>query len=591
MAWAQRAIRASIVIPTRGRPDYLKVALASIAPQAQAAQAETVVVDDAGATEDGRRLAERFGARYEPHSAPSGLNEARNTGTARSGGELIVFVDDDVEVCAGWLKALLASAAEHPEVDVFAGRILARLEGRPPRSCGQEGPPITSLDLGPEDRETRYAWGANMAIRRAALERVGPFDTALVNGGDEQEWQDRLHASGGRVLYVAQAALLHRRAAEDARLRALARAGHARGRAARRFDAWRGQPPSLAREALTLAGCVGHVARRRCPAGLVMVAHSAGRLREAIAQGDEGRAAVDGARATADGVRAAGSRDAAAPAGNGGAGAASAGPQDDFLSGESGTVGGIDRARRRLLDALDETGRTLSGERRRLSRAVRREPPPRSVLALSVQRPERRRLAEAIDAELRRSRHRVELRTAPPGKRGKFENLNLLLGERPPDCDWLIVLDDDVVLPAGFLDRFLLVCERLRFDLAQPAHASASHAAWRVTRRRPRSVARETQFVEIGPVTAFARRTLPALLPFPDLRMGWGLDMHWGALAREHGWRCGVVDAVAIRHLAAPAGEAYSREQAVAEARAFLADRPHLSAPEAQRTLTTYRRW
>ena len=73
--------------------------------------------------------------------------------------------------------------------------------------------------------------------------------------------------------------------------------------------------------------------------------------------------------------------------------------------------------------------------------------------------------------------------------------------------------------------------------------------------------------------------------------MGWGLDAHWAALAREHGWRCGVVDAVAIAHRAAPAAAAYSREAAVAEARAFLAERPYLSAREAARTLATHRRW
>ena len=102
---------------------------------------------------------------------------------------------------------------------------------------------------------------------------------------------------------------------------------------------------------------------------------------------------------------------------------------------------------------------------------------------------------------------------------------------------------------------------------------------------------RETNFVEIGPVTAFAGGTFPVLLPFPELRMGWGLDVHWAALAREHGWRCGVVDAVSIRHRAAPAGAAYEREAAVAEARAFLNGRPYVSAEEAARTLTTHRRW
>ncbi len=137
-----------------------------------------------------------------------------------------------------------------------------------------------------------------------------------------------------------------------------------------------------------------------------------------------------------------------------------------------------------------------------------------------------------------------------------------------------MIVDDDVELPRGFLDRFLFLCERFSLQLAQPAHRLRSHAAWPQTRRRPGSVVRETRFVEIGPVTAFARATFATLLPFPELRMGWGLDAHWAALAREHGWRCGVIDAVAIGHRAAPAADAYSREAALAEARAFLAERP-----------------
>ncbi len=92
-------------------------------------------------------------------------------------------------------------------------------------------------------------------------------------------------------------------------------------------------------------------------------------------------------------------------------------------------------------------------------------------------------------------------------------------------------------------------------------------------------------------MTAFARATFEELLPFPELRMGWGLDAHWAALARERGWRRGVVDAVAIGHRAAPAADAYSRETAVAEAREFLARRPYVRAAELGRTLTTHRHW
>lgn len=598
MASHPSAPSVSIVVPTRRRPDYLEVALASIAAQAADVGAELIVVDDAGPSEPGRQLAERFGARYEPHPHPLGLNVARNTGVERSTGELVVFVDDDVEVCQGWLAALLAAAGEHPDVDVFTGPILPCLEGSPPRSCGREGPPITSLDLGPEDTPARFAWGANMAIRRRALEHVGAFDVSLEHGGDEQEWQERLIAHRASapaarekstsvpILYVARAVLHHRRSASDARLVPLCRGARARGRAARRFDAWRGEAPSLAHETRTLAGCLGHVVRRRCPAGLTMVAHSFGRIEEALRTGRAARSSRRGSNSVTNGLAAAtGARTVGATTSNGG-------PPDDFLSGVSGTVGGLDGVRRAALDVSADALEIASSRRLRLRLAARRSPPTRRVLVLGVERPEHQALVEGVRAELARSRHEVELHLAPPGERGKFENLNLLLASHPAgDREWLLVVDDDIVLPHGFLDRFLFLAERFRLDLAQPAHRRASHAAWQVTRRQARSVVHETRFVEIGPVTAFARSTFSTLLPFPDLRMGWGLDVHWGALARAHGWRCGVIDAVSIRHRAAPAASAYSREQALTEARSFLEHRPYLSASEAQPTLATHRRW
>jgi GT2 family glycosyltransferase len=571
---------ASIVIPTRERLPYLEVTLASIAPAAADAGVEILVIDDAGASTAVRDLAERFGARYEPHPGPRGLNVARNSGVERSKGELVVFLDDDIRAATGWLAALLDAAAANPGVDVFAGRIRPSLEGPAPHSCGREPPPITSLDEGEHDGETRYAWGANMAIRRSALRRVGPFDESLEHGGDEQEWQDRLRAldPGARVMYVAGAAVEHRRVGDDARLRSLARSAHVRGRAARRFDSRRGVAPSLSRELATLAGCVAHVGRRRCPAGLTMVAHSAGRLREGLRE----RAAQGKTPA-----RVAPVDDESAHGANG-----SAAQIDDFLSGASGTVGGLDGLRREMSDEAIDAWEMLSGRRLRLRRAARDAPPARRVLALSVERPERRELAGAIREELARSRHQVELHTIAPQGRGKFENLNQLLAAYPADGhDWLLVIDDDVELPRGFIDRFLFLCERFSLVLAQPAHRLHSHAAWQVTRRHPGSVVRETGFVEIGPVTAFAHATFPVLLPFPELRMGWGLDVHWAALAREHGWRCGVVDAVSIRHVAAPAAAGYSRQAAIAEARSFLAERPYLSAGEAERTLSTHRRW
>jgi hypothetical protein len=278
---------------------------------------------------------------------------------------------------------------------------------------------------------------------------------------------------------------------------------------------------------------------------------------------------------------------------------------ETFLSGESGLVVG---PRRRVVrtagDAVLDVLWRVSGTARRLDRLAASQAPLR-VLVVSVYRP-RSRLVDALPA-LDSGSHSVELALGSIGAAeqelrgatvaeglggGKFENLNRVLRETPqPDSfDWTVVVDDDVELPDRFLDRFLALCERFRLDLAQPAQTLKSHAAWRVTRRRPGSLVRETSFVEIGPVTAFGRAAAAALMPFPELRYGWGLDLHWAALARERGWRLGVADAVPIRHDATAIASSYSREQAVEEAGRFLTGRPYLPSAEARETVATHRR-
>ncbi|MDX6691950.1 MAG: hypothetical protein QOG15_3407 [Solirubrobacteraceae bacterium] len=542
------ALTASIIVPTRQRAGYLDVALASIGPQAAAAGAEVLVVDD-GPDAATRAVAERHGARYVSHAVARGLNAARNTGIDAADGDLLVFVDDDVAVRAGWLEALLAAhRSAEPDVGVLTGPIHARFEDHPLRSCGREDPPITTQDHGDRDRDVESAWGANMSLRRSALERAGRFDERQAGAGDEQEWQERLRATGARIRYVAGAALDHRRAGDDARVRSLAAAAYHRGQSSRRYAEQRGSAPSLLREVRVLAGCALHGPRFRCPNGVVLTAHELGRLRAAL-----------------------GATRSAAPA------TATDGEDPDFLSGASGTVRGARRPPRRTADALLDAA--CARRNARIDRAARSTPPRRSILVLGVERPDR--LMTAARVELHRTRHRVAMHTATMGAGGKFEHLNELLAEHPAgEHDWLLVVDDDVVLPRRFLDRFIHCAEDAGLLLAQPAHRLHSHAAWEVTRRRRDNAVRESHFVEIGPVTAFAAATFEALLPFPGLAMGWGLDVHWSALAREHGWPAGIVDATPILH-STPVGGGYERGAAVAEARAFLQDRPYVTRAEA----------
>jgi glycosyltransferase involved in cell wall biosynthesis len=273
----------SVVVPTRGRAAYLEVTLDSLLDQRTETAYEIVVVDDGATDATAAVVSARPAVRYAAHGEGRGLNAARNTGLQESRAELIAFVDDDVLVPPGWVEALVSGSRRHAEAEAFGGPIRARFEGRTPRGCGREEPPITTLDLGTKDCAATKAWGANFAVRRAAVDRVGPFDERIVRPhGDEEEWLERLREAGGTIVYLAEAGLDHRRTAEDARLGPLARAAYARGRAARASDRRRERAPSLGRELRVLGGCVWHTARRGCPQGLIMGAHSAGRVAEAL---------------------------------------------------------------------------------------------------------------------------------------------------------------------------------------------------------------------------------------------------------------------------------------------------------------------
>jgi hypothetical protein len=275
---------------------------------------------------------------------------------------------------------------------------------------------------------------------------------------------------------------------------------------------------------------------------------------------------------------------------------------ETFLSGEARSVGGRRaRLRARVTDTALAARAALARTDAQLE-VLATAAPKRDILVLSIYRPPATRLVKSLPALASSHGHGVHYRfgsTAGPVDAladrttvadltgGKFENLNALWpGDTP---DWTLVVDDDVALPSRFLDRFIGVAERFELAMAQPAQTHSSHAAWSVTRRRGGALLRETRFVEIGPVTAFRKDAAAELIPFPPLRYGWGLDAHWAAIADEHGWKRGIVDALPVRHDEGVVAATYSGDEAIEEARRFLADRPYVPSARLQETLAVHR--
>jgi glycosyltransferase involved in cell wall biosynthesis len=245
---------------------------------------EIVVVDDGstdhtGAVVDGLRSGTELPALRYVRGHHGGLNAARNRALEQSSGDPVCFIDDDEEVPPAWLSAMVDGFLAHPDAGCAGGPMRLRYDGTPPRMCGAEPLGESELDLGDQPIEVEHVWGGNMAVRRAAVDRVGPFrEDFRVLGGTETEWQDRLRASGGAVLYLPDAGVWHVRIQDELRLGFLLARHFQRGRGQALNASRTGDGYSCARMLRGLREAIIHALRRRCVVGLVNAARCCGRL-------------------------------------------------------------------------------------------------------------------------------------------------------------------------------------------------------------------------------------------------------------------------------------------------------------------------
>ena len=274
----------SIVVPTRNRARLLPDCVESLMRQDfPADRYEIIVVDDGSVDETPRVVADIQARSNDPvlryvRQSVGGLNVARNAGLKVAEGDPILFVDDDVVAPPSWARAVAEGRLRHPGAGCFSGPVRLRLEGKAPRFCANDGLD-GELNLGDVERPVEALIGANMTVRRGAIERIGMFNEALsgCGGGDETEWVLRLLETGGQVIYLPDAWVWHRRNAGDLRLWRILRKQFQRGREQVAFAKSVRQRMSLSQELGAIPRFIAHAVRRRCAGGLMSASIRAGR--------------------------------------------------------------------------------------------------------------------------------------------------------------------------------------------------------------------------------------------------------------------------------------------------------------------------
>jgi glycosyltransferase involved in cell wall biosynthesis len=124
------------------------------------------------------------------HLDQAGLSYAYNVGIEQSSAPLLAFTDDDCVAPPDWLTSIERAFNRHPDVEMLYGQTLAA-----PALRGASGV-LPSLEIEREEKLGAaqgfriYGMGANFALRRSLIGRIGAFDEALGGGGPLRSSQD-----------------------------------------------------------------------------------------------------------------------------------------------------------------------------------------------------------------------------------------------------------------------------------------------------------------------------------------------------------------------------------------------------------------
>lgn len=209
----------TVAVCTYGEAPHLAETLASLAAQEPPAgvRVEILCVDNNPAPRVTLpdSLADRVCIVREP---TPGLSRARNAAVVHSSGDAIAFLDDDAVAAPGWVAAIV-SGLECTGAWCLGGRVLPRWPGDPPAWLHPHLRYLLSVvDLGDEIVHLRgplFPCGANLAIRKAAFERVGLFRPELgrrpgsLLSGEEIDLFRRVLNAGGAVAYTPHAVVHH----------------------------------------------------------------------------------------------------------------------------------------------------------------------------------------------------------------------------------------------------------------------------------------------------------------------------------------------------------------------------------------------
>ncbi len=178
-------MKASVIVPTRDRPEQLARCVAAI-EALDYPDFEVVVVED----DEGR-----------------GPAATRNAGAALATGELLAFTDDDCEPEPQWLARLAAKVGERA---IAGGRTVSALTDNAYSAASQAINDAVYEHYNSDPAQAGFIASNNLAMPAAAFAELGGFDERFaLAAGEDRDLCTRWLELGGTIVYEPEAVVRH----------------------------------------------------------------------------------------------------------------------------------------------------------------------------------------------------------------------------------------------------------------------------------------------------------------------------------------------------------------------------------------------
>lgn len=225
-------IRLSIIIPTRNRYNSLIKTLESICQQNLKVTDFEVIVIDNGSVDKTNEIQNQYTGKFNHfiyfYDDTPGLLTGRHKGAELSSGDILSFIDDDVELNNNWLNAVKETLDKNADIHFVTGPCLPKYESYPPEwiNAFEQSTPyggtmctwLSLIDLGDKEIivDATYVFGLNFSIRKKSFLELGGFHPDCIpshlqkfQGDGETGLSIKGNEKGYTALYSPKVMLYH----------------------------------------------------------------------------------------------------------------------------------------------------------------------------------------------------------------------------------------------------------------------------------------------------------------------------------------------------------------------------------------------